>query len=257
MTMPSQIIAKDLAIGYEGRAILEHLDFEVTTGEIFIVMGGSGSGKSTLLRNLIGLSEPLHGDIRYGDAVFTGVSADQRREIARRFGVLYQSSALWSAMTLAENVALPIEEFTRLGPTDVRELARLKLALVGLRGFEDFYPSQISGGMQKRAGLARAMALDPAILFLDEPSSGLDPVTAHHLDQLILELRDSLGITFVVVTHELASIFLIGTDSIFLDADSRSAIAHGSPRELLEKSQDPRVRRFLTRDSGEETGGQS
>ena len=248
--MTSQITVTDLAIGYEGRAVLEHLDFAVATGEIFIVMGGSGSGKSTLLRNLVGLSEPIRGDIRYGDATFTGASEDERREIAGRFGVLFQSSALWSAMTLAENVSLPIEEFTRLGAGDVREIARLKLSLVGLRGFEDFYPSQISGGMQKRAGLARAMALDPAILFLDEPSSGLDPVTAHHLDQLIVELKDSLGITFVVVTHELASIFTIGTDSIFLDADSRTAIAHGPPRDLLEKSQDPRVRRFLTRDSG-------
>jgi len=250
MTVAEQITVQDLAIGYEGRPILEHLTFNVKAGDIFIVMGGSGSGKSTLLRNLVGLSEPIGGDIRYDGESFTDAHPEQRLELARRFGVLFQSSALWSSMTLAENVALPIEEFTDLGARQARELAKLKLALVGLRGFEDFYPSQISGGMQKRAGLARAMALDPAILFLDEPSSGLDPVTARRLDELILELQASLGITFVVVTHELASIFTIGTDSIFLDAESGTAIAHGSPRELLDKSTDARVQRFLTRGAG-------
>ncbi|SRR6266568_765825 len=248
--MAAQITVHDLAIGYDDRPILEHLSFEVVPGAIFIVMGGSGSGKSTLLRNLVGLIRPLHGEIRYGERSFTGIPPEGCREIARDFGVLFQSSALWSSMTLAENVALPIEEFTELGPTQARELARLKLALVGLRGFEDFYPNQISGGMQKRAGLARAMALDPAILFLDEPSSGLDPVTARRLDDLILELQGSLGITFVVVTHELASIFTIGTDSIFLDAESGTAIAHGAPKRLRDQSPDPRVRQFLTRGGG-------
>jgi phospholipid/cholesterol/gamma-HCH transport system ATP-binding protein len=246
----AQITALDVAIGYDGNAILEHLNFEVRAGEIFIIMGGSGSGKSTLLRNLIGLSQPLAGDIRYGEQSFTSASDDERREISRRFGVLFQSSALWSSMTLAENVALPIEELTKLESRQARDLAQLKLALVGLRGFEDFYPSQISGGMQKRAGLARAMALDPQILLLDEPSSGLDPLTARHLDDLILELKNSIGVTFVIVTHELASIFAIGTDSIFLDAESRTAIAHGSPRELLENANDPRVQQFLTRGAG-------
>jgi len=252
MAAPAQISVHDLAIGYEGRAILEHLDFEIAAGEIFIVMGGSGSGKSTLMRNLVGLAEPLGGRIEYGERSFSAASPDERREMTRRFGVLFQSSALWSSMTLAENVSLPIEELTDLPPAQVREIAQLKLALVGLRGFEDFYPSQLSGGMQKRAGLARAMALDPAILFLDEPSAGLDPVTARRLDELILELQASLGITFVVVTHELASIFTIGTDSIFLDAESRTAIAHGPPKLLLERSPDPRVRRFLTRSGGGE-----
>ena len=243
--MTAQITAHDLAVGYEGKPILEHLDFVVDPGEIFIVMGGSGSGKSTLLRNLVGLAEPLGGEIRYGGDSFTEAGPDERREIARRFGVLFQSSALWSAMTLAENVSLPIEEFTELDAAEVREVARLKLALVGLRGFEDFYPSQISGGMQKRAGLARAMALDPAILFLDEPSSGLDPLTARRLDELILELRENLGVTVVIVTHELSSILRIGTNGILIDATSRSIIARGHPRELRDRSRDARVHEFL------------
>ena len=167
----------------------------------------------------------------------------------RRFGMLYQSGALWSSMTLAENIALPLGEFTDLTPAEIREVAPLKLALVGLKGFEDFYPSQISGGMQKRAGLARAMALDPDVLFFDEPSAGLDPISSQLLDDLILELRDSLGATIVVVTHELASIFAIGNNSIFLDVDTRTMIAQGNPKTLLAESTDPKVRAFLTRDA--------
>jgi phospholipid/cholesterol/gamma-HCH transport system ATP-binding protein len=170
--------------------------------------------------------------------------------MVRRMGVLFQSGALWSSMTLAENVGLPLGEYTDLSPQEIDEIASLKLALVGLKGFEDYYPSQISGGMQKRAGLARAMALDPEILFFDEPSAGLDPISSRLLDDLILELRDSLGATVVVVTHELASIFTIGNNSVFLDAESRTMIAGGDPKELLANSQDMKVRRFLTR--GEE-----
>jgi phospholipid/cholesterol/gamma-HCH transport system ATP-binding protein len=165
----------------------------------------------------------------------------------RNVGVLYQSGALWSSMTLAENVGLPLGEFTDLTPREIQEVASLKLALVGLKGFEGYYPSQISGGMQKRAGLARAIALDPEILFFDEPSAGLDPISSRLLDDLILELRDNLGATIVVVTHELASIFAIGSNSVFLDAETKTAIAHGDPKELLKNSQDQRVRTFLTR----------
>ena len=171
----------------------------------------------------------------------------------RRFGVTYQSGALWSSMTLAENVGLPLKEFTNLSPAEIRDVASLKLAMVGLKGFEDFYPAQLSGGMQKRAGLARAIALDPEVLFFDEPSAGLDPITSRLLDDLILELRDSLGSTVVVVTHELASIFAIGDNSVLLDGESRTPIAYGNPRELRDHSEDPRVRRFLTR--GERQAG--
>jgi phospholipid/cholesterol/gamma-HCH transport system ATP-binding protein len=170
----------------------------------------------------------------------------------RRFGILYQSGALWSSMTLAENVALPLGEYTDLSPADIRELVSLKLALVGLAGFEDFYPSEISGGMRKRAGLARAMALDPDILFFDEPSAGLDPISSRLLDDLIRELRDSLGSTVVVVTHELASIFAIGTNGVFLDAESKTMLATGNPTALKQESSNPIVRRFLTRGEAKE-----
>ena len=211
-------------------------------------MGGSGCGKSTLLRTLIGLNEPAQGDVllRRGE-LHRGATRDERERMLRRFGVLYQSGALWSSMTLAENVGLPLGEYTDLEPAEIREVAALKLALVGLKGFEDFYPSEISGGMQKRAGLARAMALDPDILFFDEPSAGLDPISSRRLDDLILELRDSLGATIVVVTHELASIFAIGTNSIFLDVESRTITASGPPKELLARTRDPTLRSFLTR----------
>ena len=167
----------------------------------------------------------------------------------RRFGVLYQSGALWSSMTLAENVALPLGEYTELSAHEIRELAGLKLALVGLKGFEDYYPNEISGGMQKRAALARAIALDPEVLFFDEPSAGLDPISSRLLDDLILELRDSLGSTIVVVTHELASIFAIGNNSVFLDAETRTMIASGDPNDLLKHCDNPKVQKFLRRGS--------
>jgi len=243
----AHITVRDLTLAYGKLVVLRDLDFRIERGKVFVLMGGSGCGKSTVLRALVGLLEPASGDISYGTTNFTKAAPEERDRILRRAGVLYQSAALWSSMTLAENVGLPLEEYTDLRPTEIREVAALKLALVGLKGFEDYYPSQISGGMQKRAGLARAMALDPEILFFDEPSAGLDPVTSHLLDDLILELRDSLGTTVVVVTHELASIFAIGDDSIFLDPETRTAIAHGAPRELLRDATDPKVRRFLTR----------
>lgn len=243
----AHITVRDITVGYGDRVVLSDLNFTIERGKIFVLMGGSGSGKSTVLRALIGLTEPVRGEILYGSVNFTAAGPEERDAIRRRFGVLYQSGALWSSMTLAENVGLPLGEYTDLDARAIREVAALKLALVGLRGFEDYYPAEISGGMQKRAGLARAIALDPEVLFLDEPSAGLDPVSSRLLDDLILELRDSLGATIVVVTHELESIFTIADDSVFVDADARTAIAGGPPKELRARSTDPKVQRFLTR----------
>ena len=239
-----------LTLAYGNFVLMRDLNFTINQGDVFIIMGGSGSGKSTLLRHLIGLNEPAAGEIFYGRENFTNSDPIRRQEILRRTGVLFQSGALWSSMTLAENVAFALEEYTDLPAGEIRELAVLKLALVGLKGFEDYFPSEISGGMQKRAALARAMALDPEILFFDEPSAGLDPVSSRLLDDLILELRDSLGATIVVVTHELESIFTIGTNSIFLDPETQSILARGNPRDLLADSTNRVVHRFLSR--GEE-----
>lgn len=250
---PAHITVQGLTMAYGAFVIMRDISFTVNRGDVFVIMGGSGCGKTTLLNHLIGLMEPATGEVWYGDENFTRASADRRGAMLRRFGVLYQRGALWSSMTLAENVGLPLGEFTDLTPREIYEVACLKLALVGLKGFEDYYPSQISGGMQKRAGLARAMALDPEILFCDEPSAGLDPVSSYLLDRLILELRDSLGTTVVVVSHELASIFTIGTNSIFLDPETKTIIARGDPKELRAHCDDPKVQRFLTR--GHDPGG--
>jgi len=243
----AHITVRDLTMAFGSFVLMHDLNFVVRRADVFIIMGGSGCGKSTLLRHLIGLIEPAKGEILYGKENFTTASPEERERILRRVGILYQSGALFSSMTLAENIALPLGEFTALSAAEIREVAALKLALVGLKGFEDFYPSQISGGMQKRAGLARAMALDPEILFFDEPSAGLDPISSRLLDELILELRDSLGSTSVVVTHELASIFTIANNSIFLDVDARTMTASGDPKVLRDHSDNPNVRRFLTR----------
>ena len=251
---PVAIAVRDMTMAYGSFVLMRDLNFVVRRGDIFIVMGGSGCGKSTVLRHLLGLKEPAKGEIFYGDFNFTRATPEQRELLMRRFGILYQGGALWSSMTLAENVGLPLGEFTDLKADQIREIAMLKLALVGLKGFEDYFPNQISGGMQKRAGIARAMALDPEILFFDEPSAGLDPISSRLLDNLILELRHSLGTTIVVVTHELASIFTIGNNSVFLDAESRTQIATGDPKELRDHSDDPRVVTFLTRG---EKGGES
>lgn len=236
-----------LTMAYGSFVVQRDLSFTIQRGDIFVVMGDSGCGKSTLLRHMVGLQSPATGDIRYGGQSFLHADADARAAALRRFGVMYQGGALWSSMTLAENVALALEQYTVLSPAEIRELASLKLSLVGLAGFEDYYPSEISGGMQKRAGLARAMALDPEILFFDEPSAGLDPISSRRLDELILELRESLGATVVIVTHELPSIFAIGTNGIFLDAERKTIVARGNPRLLLEECEDSKVREFLSR----------
>lgn len=246
----AQITVSDLDMGYGDFILMRDLNFTVRKGDIFIIMGGSGCGKSTLMKILIGLKEPSRGQVLYGDVNFWEADPQEREQIMRRFGILYQSGALWSSMTLAENVALPLEQYTSLDRRQIGKIVSLKLALVGLAGFEEFYPSEISGGMKKRAGLARAMALDPDILFFDEPSAGLDPVSARLLDDLILELKESLGTTFVVVTHELASIFAIGNNSVYLDVDTKTMTASGDPRKLLAESSDPKVRNFLTRGEG-------
>ena len=249
------ISVKDLTMAYGDFVVMRDLNFTINHGDIFIIMGGSGCGKSTLLKHMIGLKSPAKGEVLYRDFNFWKAAPSERQQMMRNVGVLYQSGALWSSMTLAENVALPLQQYTKLSKDKIREQISLKLALVGLSGFEDFYPSEISGGMCKRAGLARAMALDPEILFFDEPSAGLDPVSAKRLDDLILQLRDSLDATVVVVTHELASIFAIGNNSVFLDPESRTMIASGDPNRLLVEDHDPRIQTFLRRGETEKLGG--
>jgi phospholipid/cholesterol/gamma-HCH transport system ATP-binding protein len=237
----------DVTMAYGSFVVLRGVHAKVRRGEVFIIMGVSGGGKTTLLKAMIGLKPPAQGEILYDGNSFWGASDAEQKGMLRKFGVLFQDGALWSSMTLAENVALPLEEYTDLNSADINEIVRLKLSLVGLKGFDDYYPSELSGGMRRRAGLARAMALDPEILFFDEPSNGLDPITSRRLDDLILELRDSLGATIVVVSHELPSIFVIGDHAIFVDANTRTVRAEGNPRELLKHSEDPYVQEFLTR----------
>lgn len=246
-TASSKIAVRGLTMAYGSFVVMRDLHFDVAERDIFVIMGGSGCGKSTLLRHLIGLAQPVAGDVFYDGENFTATSPELRQPFIRRFGVMYQSGALWSSLTLAENIALPLEEQTRMPAKTIRELVSYKLALVGLAGYEDYYPSEISGGMNKRAGIARAMALDPEILFLDEPGAGLDPLSARRLDDLILRLRDSLGSTIVIVTHELSSIFAIANNSIFLDTATRTQGATGNPLHLREHSDNAAVRFFLNR----------
>jgi len=243
----AHITVRDLTMAYGDFVIQHDLNFTVQRGDIFIIMGGSGCGKSTLLRHLVGLKAPARGQVFFDGLSFWDAEPAAQETVKRGFGMLFQSGALWSSLTLAENIALPLGEYTRLSPAEIGEIVSIKLALVGLAGFEEFYPAEISGGMQKRAGLARAMALDPEILFFDEPSAGLDPVSSRRLDELILELRESLGATIVVVTHELASIFTIGSNSVFLDPETRTMIASGDPNRLRRECPDPKVRSFLNR----------
>jgi len=241
------IEAENLVCAYDDRVVLENVSFAVKRSEIFFVIGGSGCGKSTLLRHLIGLRQPPRGAVRYFGRDFTHAGAADRQALLRTIGVLYQGGALWSSMTLRENVSLPLELNADLSRAERDQIATLKLAQVGLAGYEEYFPAEISGGMRKRAGLARALALDPDIVFFDEPSAGLDPITSLRLDALVREIRDTLGTTIVIVSHELASIFDLADRVLMLDREARGVIAEGLPGELRDHSGDPRVREFLNR----------
>ncbi len=240
---------RNLTMRYGQLLIMKDLNFTIERGEIFVIMGGSGSGKSTLLKHLIGLRKPAEGTILFDGEAIDLDDDVARARVLRQMGVLYQKGALWSDLTLAENVALPLKEFTAMNRQSIAEVVSLKLSLVGLRGFEAFYPSALSGGMRKRAALARAIALDPEVLFFDEPSSGLDPISASRLDELIISLRDSFGSTIVIVTHDLASIFRIADRALFLDITEKTMTALGNPAELREHPSSNELRRFLTRSS--------
>lgn len=247
MRQEAKIRVDDLTIAYGDFVLMKDISFTVNKGDVFIIMGSSGGGKSSLLRAMTGLVPPAKGDILIDGRDLVRATPTERDEIMKRCGILYQSGALFSSMTLAENIALPLQQYTSYSPKLIGELVSLKLALVGLSGFEGFYPSEISGGMKKRAGLARALALDPEILYFDEPSAGLDPISSKLLDDLILDINQSLGTTIVVVTHELDSIFAIGSNSIFLDADIKGILGRGNPRELLKNPPNEKLLNFLTR----------
>ena len=248
--MPAEPILRvtGLTAGYGHAVVQQDLDFEVRRGEVFVILGGSGSGKSTVLKHVIGLVPPIAGSVKIDGDEVVGASGEQRRRIQRKFGMLYQSGALFGNLTVAENVALPLEEFTRLPRAAIDEVVRLKLGLVSLAHAESQFPAELSGGMKKRAGVARALALDPLLLFLDEPSAGLDPITSAELDRLILDLRDALGATIVIVTHELPSIFAVADRCIVLDRERRTMVAQGRPADLRDESDDPFVRAFFRRE---------
>lgn len=248
--MTAPVVVNGLTMQYGSLVVMRDLSFRVDPGEVFVIMGGSGSGKSTLLKHLIGLKPSPAGTVQLNGEDLAAVDPVARKKVLRQIGVLYQNGALWSGLTLAENVALPLEELSELDARSIAEVVALKLALVGLKGYGEFYPSQISGGMRKRAALARAVALDPDVLFFDEPSSGLDPISASRLDDLILALAASFGTTIVVVTHDLASIFRIADRALFLDISQRTMTALGHPEALRDTPPNDEVRRFLTRDSG-------
>ena len=241
------IEVEDLECRYGDRIVLEKVSFTVKSGEIFFIIGGSGCGKSTLLRHMIGLQAPAAGTVRFGGRDFTHANTKEYRALLRSFGVLYQSGALWSSMTVRENVALPLELHTDITRQEREAIVALKLAQVGMSGYEDYFPAELSGGMKKRAGLARALALDPSIVFFDEPGAGLDPVTSLQLDELVLQIRETLGTTIVIVSHELASIYGIADRVIMLDSKTRGVIADGDPRYLRDHGEDMRVRDFLNR----------
>lgn len=245
--MTAHVTVRDLTMAFGPRVIQRDLSFDINRGDIFVIMGGSGCGKSTLLKHMLGLITPAAGDILYEGESFTGATAARREAMRRRWGITYQTGGLFSAMTLAENIALPLQLYTTHSREDIADIIAYKLALVGLAGYQDYYPSEVSGGMRKRAALARAIALEPDILFFDEPSAGLDPISSRLLDELIVELQSSIGATVVMVTHELPSIFGIATNSVYLDNVSRTMIAYGDPRELRDHSDQPVVRQFLSR----------
>lgn len=248
----SKIRVDDISFGYDDRVVQHDISFEVREKSIFAIMGGSGCGKSTLMRTMIGLLPPYTGSVYVGDENYWGATDARRAEIGRRFGVVFQTGALWSSMTAEENVALPLRMFTRLDNRSIQELARLKLSLVGLDKAASTMPGELSGGMRRRVGIARALSLDPDVLFLDEPSAGLDPVASRRLDDLILELRNGFGVTVIMVSHELPSLLGICDDGIFLDAETKTAVAHGSPTRLRDTSDHPAVRAFMHRERPEE-----
>jgi len=243
----AHIEVRNVTMAYGSFVIQRDLTFDIQRGDIFVIMGGSGCGKSTLLKHMLGLMPPSEGDILYNGESFTKASPKRREGMRQSWGITYQSGGLFSAMTLAENVTLPLQLYTSYSASDIEDIVAYKLALVGLAGYQDFYPSAISGGMRKRAALARAIALDPEILFFDEPSAGLDPISSSLLDELIVQLKESIGATVVMVTHELPSIFDIATNSVYLDANTRTMIDYGNPTHLRDHSEQPVVRQFLSR----------
>ena len=251
---PNSIEVTGLACAYQDRRVLEGVTFSVHDAEIFFIVGGTGVGKTTLLRNMVGISTPVEGDVSFHGRSFTAADPAARRDMLKTFGLSFQGGALWTSLTLSENIALPLEEYTRLPKDEIARIAAFRLSQVGLEGFEDYFPSEISGGMRKRAGLARALALDPAIVFFDEPSAGLDPVNSRKLDELIRQIQGDFGTTIVVVSHELASIFNLAERVIMLDADTAGIIAEGRPADLAAGSANPKVIEFLRR-GGESSAG--
>ena len=249
----TEIEAKNLSIAYGDVVIMKDINFEVKKHDNFIIMGKSGCGKSTLLNVMTGLKEPASGSVIIDGKDFWRLDKNARNDLMKKCGIMYQGGALFSSMTLGENVALPLQQYTDYSKKDIDELVSLKLSLVGLAGFEDFYPSEISGGMRKRAGFARALAFDPKIVYFDEPSAGLDPISSKLLDDLIIEINQSLGTTIVVITHELNSIFTIGTNAIFLDGDTKTITGYGSPKDLLKNPPNDLILEFLTRGKHEKS----
>ena len=242
-----EIEVKNLAVGYNDNIILENLNFTINQGEIVAIMGGSGCGKSTLLKRIIGLHEPISGDILIRGKSIVHASPKEKREIMRSFGVTYQGGALFGSMTVGENIALPLQEYTNYSKEEIDKIVKEKLALVDLADYDSYMPSELSGGMCKRAGLARALALNPSLLFFDEPSAGLDPITSAHLDKLILSLKERFNVTIVIVSHELDSIFTVADRAIMLDKETKTIAEIGSPEEMRKNSQNPWVKEFLNR----------
>jgi len=247
MNSNSFISVRDLTIGYGSRVVQQHLTFDVRKNDIFFIIGGSGCGKTTLLKHMIGLIEPRAGEVLYDGVNYYQSNEETQLSLLKSWGITYQSGALFSSMTLAENVALPLQLYTDLSEKHIAETVAYKLALVGLAGFESFYPAELSGGMHKRAGLARAIALDPQLLFFDEPSAGLDPISSLRLDQLIVQICKALNSTVIIVSHELTSILSIGTHCVFLDTQAKTMLDSGDPKQLLHDSKQEKVRQFLSR----------